>query len=68
MDAVKEDMEVVGVTVQEAKEWGEMEADDWLWRPLRGAAERRIPCYMEQRIHNLSVTHYSTKTIFQQQL
>lgn len=44
MDAGKEDMKTVGVTVEKDKRWGEMEADDSLWRNLKGAAGKRMEC------------------------
>lgn len=36
MDVVKEDMELIGV-----REGGEMEADGWLWPPLKETSQKR---------------------------
>ena len=40
MDAVKEDMSLVGVREEDAED-SQMEADDLLWQPLKGKAERK---------------------------
>lgn len=37
MDVLKEDMDMVDVTVEETGEQAEVGADDQLWRPSKGA-------------------------------